>query len=116
MRSLICSCMLCLILIGSAHASESQEVCIKYRKDFGWSNGYKVTGNVVKGADLNRAVGSYTRFRSYSTYVVVFWAEGEASIFELPPGSMGNVPSFARDVEDQYGRKWQIKRGHNFCY
>lgn len=116
MRHLISTIVLCLVLTGTASAAEREEVCVKYRQDFGWSNGYRVIGNVMSGSELNRAVRSLTRYRSFSTYVVVFWDEGQASIFELPSGSMGNVPMFEREVEDQYGRKWRIKRGHSLCY
>lgn len=116
MKHLVYAIAIFLVLTSVASAAERQEVCVKYRQDFGWSNGYRVIGNVMSGSELNRAVGSFTRFRSFSTYVVVFWDEGQASIFELPAGSMGNVPIIEREVEDQYGRKWKIKRGHGVCY
>jgi len=107
---------LTLYLSSFVLAAERADVCVKYKKDFGWSKGYAVQGIVINGAELNRAVGSFTRFRPFSTYLVVFWEEGQASIFELPPLAMGQVPMFETDVEDQYGRKWKIKEGHTFCY
>jgi hypothetical protein len=104
-----------LFILPNAVAGEKTDVCIKYRKDFGWSDGYAVQGIVISGTDLNSAVGSLTRFKSFSTYVVVFWDEGQASIFELPAHSFGKVPMFESEVEDQYGRRWKIKKGHFMC-
>ncbi|MBA3012346.1 MAG: hypothetical protein KKF12_11995 [Proteobacteria bacterium] len=107
----------CLIFIFSiASASEKAEVCIKYQKDIGWSKGYAVTGTVINGSDLNSAVGSFSRFKPFPTYVVVFWDKGQASIFELPSVTFGSVPIFATQVEDQEGRLWKMKEGHIFCY
>ena len=97
-------------------ASEKENICIKYRKNFGWSKGYSVQGTVISGSDLNSAVGSFTRFKSFSTYVVVFWDEDQASIFELPASSFGSVPIFPAEVEDQEGRKWTISSDNGLCF
>ena len=40
-------------------AAERQEVCVKYRKDFGWSKGYSVVATVISGSDLNSAVAEF---------------------------------------------------------
>lgn len=109
------ACLACLCTT-SALAADKAEVCVKYRKDYGWSKGYTVQGTVIDGSDLNSAVGSFSRFKSFSTYVVVFWDRDQASIFELPAMAMGGVPMFETEVEDQQGRKWQIKEGHFMCY
>lgn len=105
-----------LFLSSFAVAAEKADVCVKYRTDSGWSKGYAVQGTVIDGSDLNSAVGSYTRFNNFSTYVVVFWDDDQASIFELPAISFGSVPMFETEVEDQQGRKWKIKEGHFLCY
>jgi hypothetical protein len=108
-----------LILIFAslgAHAAEKQEACIKFQKEFGWSKGYSVIATVISGSDLNSAVGSFSKYNSFSTYAVVFWDENQASIFELPSLSMGSLPIFEQEVEDQEGRMWMIKAGHDFCY
>lgn len=99
-----------------AVANEKVDVCVRYRADYGWSKGYSVQATVISGSDLNSAVGSINRFKPFSTYAVVFWNQGEASILELPPGSFGSVPIFDSEVEDQNGRKWKIKEGHSLCY
>ena len=97
-------------------AAERQEACVKYRKDFGWSKGYSVVATVISGSDLNSAVGSFSRFEAFATYGVVFWDKDQSSIYKLPPLSMGSFPIFEQEVEDQEGRKWKVKQGHNFCY
>jgi len=96
-------------------ASEKVDICLKYKKEIGWSRGYSVKGTIIDGFDLNDAVGSFSRFNSHSTYVVVFWDKDQASIFELPAISFGSVPIFNTQVKDQDDRLWRIKEGHDFC-
>ena len=101
---------------GVANAAEKEDACVKYRKEYGWSKGYSIVATVISGSDLNSAVGSFTRFQSFATYAVVFWDDDQASILKLPPMSMGSLPMFESEVEDQYGGKWKIKAGHLLCY
>lgn len=115
MKNLI-SIILLFTISSIGMAAEKQEACVKYRKDYGWSKGYSVITTVISGSDLNSTVGSFSKFESYATYAVVFWDENQASIYKLPPLSMGSLPSFEQEVEDQEGRKWKIKEGHDFCY
>lgn len=103
-------------LVAAAFGAENEKICIKYRKNYGWSKGYTVEGTVMRGSDLNRAVKSFSRFNAFSTYVVVFWDDDEARIFELPHHSFGRVPLFEMEVEDQEGRKWRMKKGHFPCF
>jgi hypothetical protein len=107
--------LILLFNINPVFASSTQEVCIKYEKEIGWSKGYSVEATIISGSDLNTAVGSFSRFKPFSTYAVVFWDQGQASIFELPPLSMGSAPIFETQVKDQEGRTWKIKEGHTFC-
>src|SRR4051794_35887515 len=66
-------------------AAEREEICAKYQKQDGWwSKDYAVEGTVISGSDLNSKVGSLTRFKNFSTYVVIFWADDQATILELP--------------------------------
>lgn len=97
-------------------AAENQEACVKYQNDSGWSKGYSVVATIISGLDLNSAVGSFSRYESFATYAAVFWGEGQASIYKLPPLSMGSLSIFEQEVKDQEGRKWKIKKGNNFCY
>ena len=105
-----------LLACFEAMAAERAEACVKYEKEYGWSEGYAVEATVIDGSELNEKVGSYTRFRSFATYAVVFWGEGEATILELPGMSMGSLPLFESEVKDQEGRRWKIKEGHLFCH
>ena len=97
------------------YAATREEVCVKFEKEYGWSKGYAVQATIISGSDLNSAVGSFNRFKPFSTYAVVFWDEDQASIFELPLHSMGSAPMFETQVKDQEGRSWKIKQGHLFC-
>lgn len=118
MKSLL-KCFLVSVVIcfsGASVASETEKVCIKYRKSYGWSKGYAVEGTVMRGSALNRSVGSFSRFKRFSTYVIVFWDEGEASIFDLPRHAYGRPPLFWMVVRDQEGREWRIKKGHLSCF
>jgi hypothetical protein len=114
--SLLLAVLLSLVLPTTALAANKTEICVKFRKNYGWSQGYIVQGTVISGTDLNSAVGSFNRFKNFSTYVVVFWDQNQASIFELPGMTMGSVPIFETEVEDQQGRKWKIKEGRLMCY
>jgi hypothetical protein len=101
---------------STAMAAQREEVCIKYQKEYGWSKSYTVIGTVISGSDLNSKVGSLSRFKALSTYVVVFWDDDKATILELPPLSMGSVPMFESEARDQLDRLWKIKQGHTFCF
>lgn len=115
-KSLAITLLASLLLPASAWASSKAEACLKYQKEYGWSDGYKVEGTLIGGAELSAKVGDYTRFRSFSTYFVVFWDKDQASIFELPGTSFGAVPIFEAEVVDQRNKTWSIKAGHTFCY
>jgi hypothetical protein len=98
-----------------SNAASRDEVCVKYEKEYGWSKGYAVEATIISGSDLNSAVGSFSRFRAFGTYAVVFWSQDQATILELPPMSMGSAPMFETQVRDQEGRAWKIKQGHFLC-
>ena len=104
------------LVCSGAQAAERTEACVKYEKEYGWSKSYAVEVTVIEGSELNKKVGSYTRFRSFATYAVIFWDEGEATILELPAMSMGSLPIFESQAKDQEGRLWKIKEGHLFCH
>ncbi len=98
------------------HATVKEKACVKYKKSYGWSHGYPVIVTIISGSNLNSVIGSFTKYDSFSTYAIVFWDEHKTSIFKLPPMSMGALPMFEQEVEDQERRKWKIKKGHDFCY
>ncbi len=94
-----------------AVASQREEVCVKYQTEIGWSHGYAVQGNVVQGSELNVATGSF-QYDSFSTYVVVFWAQGEASILKV---DFPYLSPLDQSATDQYGRQWEVSAG-GVCY
>jgi hypothetical protein len=94
---------------------KTEGVCVKYQTKSGWSKGYSVQGSIISGSDLNTAVSSYTKYKSYSTYVVVFWAQDQASTYELPASSFGSLPIYETAVRDQYDRAWTIQKNNGYC-
>lgn len=84
------------------------KVCVTYATSTGWSKGYEVEGTVLKGSELNRRT-STRDYTSYSTYVVVFWGEDQASILKLALYT-GSISRYGQDATDQQGRKWRVSR------
>ena len=109
---LIISCL----FSAASFSAEVAKACLKYQKEYGWSSGYSVDATVISGMELNSAVNSFSRFKGFSTYAVVFWDEGQASIFELPSMSLGQLPLFATQVSDQESRVWQISKNSGICF
>jgi hypothetical protein len=93
-------------------STERVKVCAKYRRsDYTWSDAYGVTGQVQTGSTLNSKTGTY-KYNASSTYVVIFWDKGQASILELDYGNLG--ASYKR-AKDQRGSVWKVKGG-GYCY
>ncbi|MNW14744.1 hypothetical protein D3C71_2130560 [compost metagenome] len=70
----------------------------------------------MSGSDLSSATGNYTRFKSFTTYAVIFWDKDQTTILELPSASLGGVPMFTTSVKDQENREWQISKSGGFCF
>lgn len=107
----LCLCCVCTLAFG-AHR---ERACLKYAATYGWSQPYEVEAEVISGMDLNTAVGSYTRFKGFATYAVVFWDQDQASIFELPSYSIDQLPIMPAEVQDQTGRLWKISADNGAC-
>ena len=75
---------------------------------------YTVQGNIYSGNELNSETGSWN-YNSWSTYVVIFWSNAQASVIELDYyfGSLGFMGS---NGKDQRGYPWTIKEGHLYCW
>jgi hypothetical protein len=87
-------------------AAERVDVCAKYETNGGWSSGYKVSANVMKGTELNAATRSFN-YNSFSTYIVIFWAKEEASVIEM---DWPYLSAIGQGGKDQQGRKWEIAK------
>ncbi len=98
---------------GGATDSERLNICAKYQTEAGWSQAYKVSATIVKGSELNSKTGTFN-YSPYSTYAVIFWAEGEASVLEMEY-YYGTLSAYGVDATDQRGRKWHIAHT-TICY
>ena len=100
-----------IFLSFKAFAYEVLDVCATYSNS---GKNYKVEGNIYKGSELNQKTNSFN-YTSYSTYVVIFWANDKATIIELDY-YYGSLGSYGLDGKDRDGRTWKIKEGHLYCY
>lgn len=115
MKKAFRACLLLLFVLPNfAHSLEGDvKACVKYqRSDYSWSNGYKVSGYLVSGSDLNSMANTY-KFSSYNDYFVILWKEGGYTALKLP---YRDLPYSWRTVEDQRQGQWEIKEGWNSCY
>ena len=90
-----------------------QQICARYQTRAGWSHGYLVDGTLISGRELNQRTGTYD-YNWYATYVVIFWAQGQASVIELTYffGQLG--PMFTPGT-DRAGRQWEVAEGSYLC-
>ncbi|MFO1349122.1 MAG: hypothetical protein U1F12_11150 [Pseudomonadales bacterium] len=98
--------LLAILIISAFNASAGQrvEICATYMQKYGWSKIYTVEANLMLGNELNVATQTFD-YQPYSKYVVIFWAQGQASIIEL---SMPYLNAFPSVGEDQQGRTWKV--------
>lgn len=102
-----------LLVVGSAHASDRMEVCAKMREGYGrTSPGYQVNAIVTTGQELAAKTNDYTDYRIYATYVVIFWASGQATVIEMQFPYITAIPSQGMDQE---GRTWEVGQFTGIC-
>lgn len=96
-----------LLLASSfAFASEHAIVCAKYESQSGWSDVHKVEAIITKGSELNQVTNSFN-YQSFSTYVVIFWHHGGASVIEM---DSPDLTANGQEGKDQQGLKWEITK------
>ena len=100
-----------LLISTSAFAYEVVDVCATYSNT---GKSYKVQGQIYKGTELNQSTSSFD-YSPFSTYVVIFWSQGQASIIELG-FFLGGLSPFGSSGTDQRGYEWKIKEGHTYCW
>ena len=120
MKKLLLALMLTLTI--SSQAEFRQKMNIKYKKEYGWSKYYYVDVNVMTGFELNQATQTYN-YNSYSTYAVVFWGQGQATVikissyvacgYEVSPSCIA-YSSYLEGL-DQDGDKWYLCLT-DYCY
>jgi hypothetical protein len=104
------SLLVLLLLASSAHAGDRATVCAKYATNYSWSAGYKVEATIVRGSELNQSTHTFN-YSAFSTYVVIFWAQDQASVIEMSSPYLG---PFEQDGTDQEGKKWRVAKT-DFC-
>lgn len=110
MRYLLTS-FLAVCVVASAQlaaAAERVDVCAKEGQG---GKAYRVQATVLSGAELVQATASF-RYNTFAKYVVIFWAQNQASIIELdfPVLSAVDVPG-----RDQQGRRWEVST-NIYCF
>ena len=104
--------MVCIFLAASATARERVTACAQSKREDGsWSQGYKVEATVLSSQELFQAT---RQFYEFGTYVVIFWAENQASIIHLDYG-LGTLTAFPAEGEDQQKRRWQVAKWSALC-
>jgi hypothetical protein len=105
MKLVIASAVL-LFASSFAFASERAIVCAKFESQSGWSDPRKVEATIIEGSELNRATNSFD-YQSFSTYVVIFWHHGAASMIEM---DSPELTANGQEGKDQHGLKWEITK------
>jgi len=103
-------------LSGNALAAEKKAACVTQQTEAGWSTPTAINATVMSGSKLNAVVGGDAKFQPYSSYAVIVRESNQVNILTLSPRSMGFLPLFETQVEDQYGKKWTIKSDGWLCY
>jgi hypothetical protein len=106
----------------NANAKFTETLNIKYEQKYGWSKYYNVNVTFMTGFELNEATKTFN-YNSWSTYAIVFWGQGQATIIKLsgfvacgyeaqPKCLMYN---YSLQGVDQDGDKWYICLTQ-YCY
>jgi len=95
--------------LGFIQEPTQERLCVKYKTQNGWSKGYSVNVTIISGSELNRRTKSY-RYKSYSTYGVIFWGDDQASVIELK-NFFGQFTVLGTNGIDGEGREWKMNNG-----
>ena len=103
LMSLTAAFFILLVLVTQTIASEQVEICAQYTNT---GSSYHVTAISTTGSKLNLATRSFN-YNSLSSYIVIFWAPGQATVIEMTPPFFG--PTFVSSFGiDQEGRSWTV--------
>jgi len=115
--------LLLTFVITSVFAKYTQTCEVRYETESGWSKAYTVDVSFLTGSELNTATNTFKN-SSFSTYAVVFWSQGEASVIKLSPMLLCGaevdkscITNTLGDLKgpDQDGDEWKICLS-NFCF
>jgi len=111
-RSLLFALILITTVVSQSFAYEVVQVCARYLNS---NKAYTVEAQVYDGGDLNRRTNSFN-YDYFSTYVVIFWAQGQATVIDMGSLIGGTIGPFGARGTDQQGRPWEVREGHLFCF
>ena len=123
MKKIILIISLFLTFSSVLEAKYVQTCEVKYLSSDGWSDYYTVDVTFMTGSELNEATSSID-YSSLSTYGIVFWGDGKATIIEISSivfcgnkATKSCITSHALNIEgeSQDGRSWEICT-KNYCY
>lgn len=117
LTGLLVSVAITIFVGSSAQAYEVKQVCAKYKTDYNWSRGQATKVRIYRGDEMNKVIGSYSKFNMFDHYAVVFWEDGGVpSLIKLNSYFAGSMMLNQRG-EDQYGRDWQLSDNTlGMCY
>ena len=101
-----------IFLSFNAYAVEILDVCATYLNS---GKRYKVEGHLLNGSELNQRTNSY-KYESWSTYLVIFWSNDQATIIKLDFHIGSGLSPFGEKGKDQRGYPWQVSEGHLYCW
>lgn len=117
--------LIILFLFFSFHAdAKYRQVCTaQYMTQTGWSKKYQIEVTFMTGYELNQATSTF-KYKIFSVYAVIFWAQGQASVIQLSTfllcgtevdkncivNSIGDLKG-----TDQDGDEWKICKD-SFCF
>jgi hypothetical protein len=98
--------ILCVLsaMACSALAGDRIDVCATYMNS---GKSYHVQAISTTGSELNSATHTFD-YQSWSKYVVIFWAENQATVIEMGYGYYGIPGIYGSDGTDQENRPWSI--------
>jgi hypothetical protein len=112
------------VAFGSKTQAAYREPCkAKYESSVGWSPYYDVQCIYVTGGELAVSTGSL-RFDILKTYVVIFWAQDQASVIEIKDFVICGSEAKDRCADaifgkvhgpDQEGRHWEVCQEGHIC-
>jgi hypothetical protein len=115
-KTILVTSILSLCVISPISAKYTQTCKAKYKANYGWSQYYTVEVTFLSGSELNKATKSWD-YSSYTTYAVIFWGDGEASVIEISSYTGCGSEVTQRCItnkfsnlegEDQQGRGWEV--------
>lgn len=98
---------------GSSTEVKRENLCAKFQTSNGWSKGYSIQANIIKGAELNRRTKSFD-YDALSTYSTIFWSDDQVSVIRLK-SFFGSFSVYGTEGVDQRGNGWELSKS-SYCF